>query len=92
MASQYALVLLVPLLLTACSSSDNAGVNREDRQRLDDRFIRSPWPDPYHNSRYLTPEQRRDIRDSLRADQLEARGRRDNSTDSGDGLGQPVHF
>jgi hypothetical protein len=92
MASKYALVLLAPLLLAACSSSDNSGMDRQDRQRLDDSFMRSPWPDPYYNSRYLTPEQRQDIRDRIRADQLEARGRRDNSTDSGDGFGQPVHF
>ncbi|MBU4682118.1 hypothetical protein KC222_08850 [Cedecea davisae] len=92
MAYKYAFLLLAPLLLSACSSLDHSSVDRQDRQRLDDSFNRSPWPDPYYNSRYLTPEQRQNIRDQIRSDQLEARGRRDNSTDSGDGFGQPVHF
>lgn len=93
MAYKYAIALLVPLLLAACSSQDTSGYDGHRTHTSatdDDGFIRSAYPDPYHNKEYASQEERRAISEQLRADRLEARGRRDNSTDSGDGFGQPV--
>lgn len=92
MAYKYAVALLVPLLITGCATSDTSGYDghRTHAPDVDETFIRSPHPDPYYNKEYMSPEQRRAISEQLRASRLEARGRRDNSTDSGDGFGQPV--
>lgn len=93
MAYKHVFVLLIPLLLAACSSQDTSGYDGHRTHTspgVDDGFIRTPYPDPYHNKEYATQEQRRAISEQLRSDRLEARGRRDNSTDSGDGFGQPV--
>lgn len=93
MAFKHAFVLLVPLLLAACSSQDTSGYDGHRTHaapEVDDGFIRTPYPDPYRNRDYATQEQRRAISEQIRSDRLEARGRRDNSTDSGDGFGQSV--
>ncbi len=93
MAYKYALALLVPLVMAGCTSQDSSGYDGHRPHRateVDDTFIRSPYPDPYYNKERLSQDQRRAISEQLRANRLEARGRRDNSTDSGDGFGLPV--
>ncbi len=93
MAYKYAVALLVPLLISACSSSDSSGYEghrSHSAAEAGETFIRMPYPDPYYNKEYMSQEQRREISEQLRANRLEARGRRDNSTDSGDGFGQSV--
>ncbi|WP_435928494.1 hypothetical protein [Dryocola sp. BD613] len=93
MAYKYAVALLFPLLISGCSSPDSSGYDghrTHSAAEVDETFIRAPYPDPYYNKEYLSQDQRRAISEQLRADRLEARGRRDNSTDSGDGFGQPV--
>ena len=93
MAYKYAVALLVPLLITGCASLDSSGYDGHRTHSpadVDDTFIRSSYPDPYYNKENMSPDQRRAISEQLRANRLEARGRRDNSTDSGDGFGQPV--
>ncbi|MCT4711905.1 hypothetical protein MUA04_17165 [Enterobacteriaceae bacterium H11S18] len=92
MAYKLALLLLAPLVLAGCSSLDSSAGSdqRSLNSRADEGFIRSPYPDPYYNKEYLSDDQRREISEQLRAQRLEARGRRDNSTDSGDGFGQAI--
>ena len=93
MAYKHAIALFVPLMLAGCSSPDNSdhdGHRALNSPGVDDIFIRTPYPDPYYNKEHLSQDQRRAISEQLRADRLEARGRRDNSTDSGDGFGQAV--
>lgn len=93
MAYKYAFVLLAPLVMAGCSSQDTSGYDGHRTHNpadVDDTFIRPAYPDPYYNKEYMSQDQRRAISEQLRANRLEARGRRDNSTDSGDGFGQPV--
>ncbi|WP_435946776.1 hypothetical protein [Dryocola sp. BD586] len=92
MAYKYVVVLL-PLLISACSSSDSSGYDghrTHSAAHADETFIRAPYPDPYYSKEYMSQDQRRAISEQLRANRLEARGRRDNSTDGGDGFGQSV--
>ena len=92
MAFKYALLLLVPLAIIGCSSTDTSGYDghRTYGPTETDEFIRSQQANPYNSRENLTEEQRREISEQMRAERLEARGRMDNSTDSGDGLGQAV--
>ncbi|TNV21177.1 hypothetical protein FH968_06970 [Buttiauxella sp. B2] len=92
MAYKYALMLLIPLAISGCSSDTSGydGHRTHSPSEADDAFIRTQHPDPYYNRENLTTEQRRAISEQMRADRLEARGRMDNSTDSGDGFGQSV--
>jgi hypothetical protein len=93
MANKYAFALLAPLLLAGCSSQDTSGYDGHrtlSPAEVNDTYIRAPYPDPYYNKENMSQDQRRAISEQLRANRLEARGRRDNSTDSGDGFGQPV--
>jgi hypothetical protein len=92
MAYKRALLLLAPLVLAGCSSLDSSAGSgqRSLNSPAEEGFIRSPYPDPYYNKEYLSDDQRREISEHLRAQRLEARGRRDNSTDSGDGFGQTI--
>ncbi|MCT4700661.1 hypothetical protein MUA02_01505 [Enterobacteriaceae bacterium H20N1] len=93
MAYKYAVALLVPLLISGCTSHASSGYDghrTHSSAEVDETYIRAPYPDPYYNKEYMSQDQRRAISEQLRANRLEARGRRDNSTDSGDGFGQPV--
>ena len=94
MAYKFALIVLIPLAVIGCSSTDTSGYDvhkpispAETNEAL---IMRSKYPDQYYGRENLTTEQRREISEKMRADRLEARGRQDNSTDSGDGFGQSV--
>jgi len=94
MAYKFALIVLIPLAMMGCSSTDTSGYDghktlspTETNEAL---IMRSKYPDQYYGRENLTTEQRREISEKMRADRLEARGRQDNSTDSGDGFGQAV--
>lgn len=93
MAYKYALALLIPLMISGCASHDSSGYDGHRTHgpaQADDTFTRPHYPDPYYNKENMSKDQRRAISEQLRANRLEARGRRDNSTDSGDGFGQPL--
>lgn len=92
MALKRAIVLLAPLILAGCSSLENAtgSGQRPLHSSVEEGFIRTPYPDPYYNKEYMSQDRRREISERLRAQRLEERGRRDNSTDSGDGFGQAI--
>lgn len=92
MIYKYALLLLIPLSIIGCAPKDTSGYDghRTYSPTETDEFIRAQHADPYYNRENLTAEQRKEISEQMRAERLEARGRMDNSTDSGDGFGQPV--
>ncbi|RPH22146.1 hypothetical protein EHN07_17070 [Buttiauxella warmboldiae] len=93
MVYQYALVLLISLAISGCSSQETSGDRghkTHSSAQNEGIFIRSHYPAPYYGREKMTAEQRRAISERIRAERLEARGRSDNSTDSGDGFGQSV--
>ncbi|WMY74442.1 hypothetical protein RHD99_00165 [Buttiauxella selenatireducens] len=92
MAYKFALLLLIPFAILGCASRDTSGYDghRTYGPTETDEFMRSQQLDPLNNRENLTPEQRKAISEQMRAERLEARGRMDNSTDSGDGFGQAV--
>jgi len=94
MAYKFALIVLIPLAMMGCSSTDTSGYDGHKNISPDETnealIMRSQYPDQYYGRENLTTDQRRELSEKMRADRLEARGRQDNSTDSGDGFGQSV--